>query len=356
LTVQFNSVLDDRNELTWGAEFYSDNVDSSRTSTNEQDGVVNMISARFPDGSSMDSAAVYANNTWTGDSFNISGGIRYSWFDIRIPRTATPSGNIPGTKLTPTDLTGDIHLTWILNPDLRFVANAGRGFRPPNIFDLGTLGARPGNRFNVPNNELKPESVWSYDLGFKYRGSSIQAEIFGFYSNYNDKITSVSTGAVTPGGREIVRAENLNSVTLYGLESGIHWYPAEQWRFYLTLNYTHGEETSSDGITEPADRVPPLNGRAGVAWSRESGLRLESWLDFAGRQDRLSSRDFSDPRINPEGTGGWGVLNILASWQTKPGMEFGVRLENLLDSNYREHGSGIDAPGRNFGIWINATF
>ena len=29
---------------------------------------------------------------------------------------------------------------------LNLVANIGRGFRPPNVFDLGTLGPRPGNR------------------------------------------------------------------------------------------------------------------------------------------------------------------------------------------------------------------
>jgi outer membrane receptor protein involved in Fe transport len=33
-----------------------------------------------------------------------------------------------------------------------------------------------------------------------------------------------------------------------------------------------------------------------------------------------------------------------------------MRLENLADKNYREHGSGIDAPGRNLGIWFNAQF
>ena len=44
---------------------------------------------------------------------------------------------------------------------LKLLSNIGRGFRPPNIFDLGTLGSRPGNRFNVPNPNLEPESVWS---------------------------------------------------------------------------------------------------------------------------------------------------------------------------------------------------
>jgi outer membrane receptor protein involved in Fe transport len=56
------------------------------------------------------------------------------------------------------------------------------------------------------------------------------------------------------------------------------------------------------------------------------------------------------------GTAGWGTINLLASWQATPKLELGLRLQNLGDKDYREHGSGIDTPGRNFGLWLNALF
>jgi hypothetical protein len=34
----------------------------------------------------------------------------------------------------------------------------------------------------------------------------------------------------------------------------------------------------------------------------------------------------------------------------------GLRLENLADKAYREHASGIDAAGRNIGVWANYNF
>ena len=37
-------------------------------------------------------------------------------------------------------------------------------------------------------------------------------------------------------------------------------------------------------------------------------------------------------------------------------LELGLRLENLTDADYREHASGIDAPGRNAGLWLNYVF
>jgi outer membrane receptor protein involved in Fe transport len=70
----------------------------------------------------------------------------------------------------------------------------------------------------------------------------------------------------------------------------------------------------------------------------------------------LSPRDERDPRINPEGTAGFGTLNVLLSWQATETLSTGLRLQNLGDKNYREHGSGIDAPGRNLGAWVEYLF
>ena len=79
-------------------------------------------------------------------------------------------------------------------------------------------------------------------------------------------------------------------------------------------------------------------------------------MDFASQQDRLSPRDVLDPRINPDGTPGWATINLLFSWQASARTELGFRLENLADKDYREHGSGINAPGRNLGVWFNTQF
>ena len=74
------------------------------------------------------------------------------------------------------------------------------------------------------------------------------------------------------------------------------------------------------------------------------------------RRDRLSPRDENDPRINPAGTAGWATLNLLLSWQPLPALELGLRLQNLGDNRYREHGSGIDAAGLNLGAWFDFRF
>jgi len=353
LTLQFNTTLASDMQLVWGAEYYTDAVDSSRFTQLEDSNAQIAVNSRFPDGSSMDSAAVYLSGEWlTTANFDLNAGLRYSWFDIRLP--ANDSHN--QVMLKPADMTGDIHAVYELNPDLKLVANIGRGFRPPNIFDLATLGPRPGNRFNVANTELDPETVWSYDLGIKLETDRLELEVFAFYLDYSDKITSVYTGEVTADGRDIIRSENRNQVEIYGLEAGTYWAARDDLSLFAVLNYTRGEEYADLGPAFPADRIPPLNGKLGLEYFFTENWRIEPYILFAGRQDRLSPRDVRDPRIDPDGTGSWSTFNLLLDWQMSPTIQLGLRLENLTNKAYREHASGIDAAGRNIGLWINHSF
>lgn len=353
ITVQFNSTFASGIPIVWGAEFYSDKVDSQRFTQMQDSTVKTPINSRFPDRSTMDSDAVYFSGNWfSTQRFELNAGLRYSWFDIRLPESDLNET----AKLTPSHLTGDIHAIYTLSPDLKLVANIGQGFRPPNIFDLATLGARPGNRFNVVNTNLKPETVWSYDLGFKFEKNRFEVEVFVFYMDYSDMITSVLTGEVTPSGRDIVHSENLNEAQIYGLESGAHWWATDNLKVYAVANYTRGKEQEYDSPSFDADRIPPINGKLGFKYLFNTAWSVEPYTLFARRQNRLSPRDESDPRINPQGTAGWATLNVLLDWQITDAMQLGLRLENLTDKAYREHASGIDAEGRNIGLWINYQF
>jgi outer membrane receptor protein involved in Fe transport len=353
LTASMVSSLAENLDLTWGLEVYRDQVRSTRQRSNLETGESQPVRARFPDDSTMDSEAVYASAVWQStDRLDLSAGLRYSTFDIFLPSTDESAS----VRLSPDDFTGDLRLLYALNEQLNLVANLGRGFRPPNIFDLGTLGPRPGNRFNIANPELEPETVWSYDLGLKARSGNWEAEAFVFYLDYRNKITSVATGQITPDGRVVVRSENRNEVDLYGLEGSLRWLAGDNIDVYLALNWTRGEETGPGGVRFPADRVPPFNGRLGLSWQARPKLRLEPFLLFAARQDRLSPRDVQDPRIDPDGTDAWLTLNLNLVWQACDWLDLGLKLENLTDQAYREHGSGIDAPGVNFGAWANARF
>ena len=353
LTVQADHVLSEALALTWGAEVYRDKVRSVRQIRLTDEDTSRSVRGRFPDGSSLDSDSAYVQMAWTGaQRLSADAGLRYSRFQVRLPETP----DSPAVDLRPDDFTGDLRLRYELNAKAALLSNIGRGFRPPNVFDLGTLGSRPGNRFNIPNPNLGPETVWSYDLGLRLGGDSWQLDTFVFFLDYRDKITSVLTGNQTADGRDIVRAENRNRVQLSGLELNLDVELDAQSRLFASLNYIYGEEDDGAGMQEPADRVPPLNGRLGFEWTSLAGLSLRPYLLFAGPQDRLSDRDERDPRIDPTGTDGWLTANVQMSYALRPELTLGLRLENLFDKRYREHGSGVDAAGFNAGLWLDYRF
>jgi len=190
----------------------------------------------------------------------------------------------------------------------------------------------------------------------KLAGERWEAEAFAFYSDYDDKITSVATGEITADGRTIVRSENANQVEIYGFETGARYRAGDRWEVYGVLNYVRGDETYSDGADEPADRIPPLNGKVGMVYTPWLDMTVEPFFLFAAEQDRLSSRDVGDPRIDPDGTPGWGTLNLDLRWHAGPELDLGLRLENVLDKRYREHGSGLDAPGLGVSLWLSGRF
>ena len=326
-----------------GAEIYHDRVTSSRREQDIVSGALQDVASRFPNGASLDRAAVFVNGDFAlTDRQVISGGIRLSSERVELPDTPTLSA----TDLDVTDISGDIGWRFQADANWQLVANLGFGFRAPNVFDLGTLGERPGNRFNIPNTALDSEHVVHIDVGARRRGDGWQLEVTLFALDYDDRITSISTGNVTADGRDIVQSVNAAQSEIYGAELAASVLLSERLRLQTILNYTRGEQDISNA-SEPADRNPPLSGRIVLGYEQDARLSYSARLDFADAQNRLSGRDIADVRIDPNGTPGWAILGADIRWRPTNGWELTLGIDNVLDKRYRGHGSGIDSPGRN---------
>ncbi len=341
MQADWNKAISDTSLLVYGFDSYVDTLSSARQRV-LSDGTDVPREPRYPDQSKMRQIAVYADWHQFVDDHEFTVGGRFSDYDIDLN-----SPQIADDQLSLTDLTW--HVSWLykLNQADRIFVNVGRGFRPPNIFDLGQVGERSGSRFNIINPNLDPESVISFDLGYKHAGNGWQAEVVAFVSTYQDVIASVETGELTADGLDVVQSQNINEVDIYGIESELNYYFDNGGHLFANLTYTHGTEETDDN-EEPADRIPPTFGVVGYQQDLNSQWNVRSQVRFASTQDRLSARDLRDPRINPFGTGGFVVYDTHFSW--RPGINSQIRLgvENIFDKKYREHASGLDAPGRNY--------
>lgn len=344
----FGKNFNDKLDVVYGLDFYNDRISSAKQKIS--DGVVTVKDPRFPDDSTMQHLGFFADMTKYFEGQDFTFGLRYSDYsiDLNSPEVANDILNL-------TDLTW--HAGWLyhLDNDNKLFSNLGRGFRPPNIFDLGQVGERPGNRFNIINTNIKPETVHTLDFGWKHFGDTWTIDTAVFYSKYNDKIASVETGELTDEGQFIVQSQNINDVNLYGFESSFDYKIDADSEIKAVINYTWGEEKSSNTI-EPADRIPPMNGFVGYKRQLNDKWSVNPKIIYASTQDRLSARDVRDPRIHPDGTGGFVTYNFYATFKPSGNANIRLGLENIFDKKYREHGSGLEAAGRNFHASINYLF
>ena len=102
----------------------------------------------------------------------------------------------------------------------------------------------------------------------------------------------------------------------------------------------------------------PPTAEIGVRWQTESArywCELEG--DFAAEADKLSVEDKLDTqRIPPDGTPGYAVCHLRIGARLTSTLELNLALENILDEDYRIHGSGVNEPGRNLILTAVCSF
>ncbi len=345
----FTKMFSNQSMLVYGLDAYHDTIRSAKQRVSES-GDVSIRESRFPDDSSMRHLGLFADYHMYAGDHELTIGARYSDYLIDLN-----SPQIDDDRLDLNDITW--HASWLfkLNENDRLFANLGRGFRPPNIFDLGQVGERPGNRFNVINPNLDPETVISFDFGWKHAGNGWQAELVGFVSDYKDVISSVLTGEQNAEGLDIVQSQNIDEVRIWGIETALNYYLENGGQFFVTATHTYGKEEAAES-EGPADRIPPTFGVIGYQQYLSEAWHLKSQVRYAATQDRLSERDLGDPRINPFGTGGFVVYDTHFTWYSNNDFRIRMGVENIFDKKYREHASGLDAPGRNYHVSFHYQF
>lgn len=177
-----------------------------------------------------------------------------------------------------------------------------------------------------------------------------------FRLRYRDKITSVLTGDVNADGRDVVQSTNAARVSIHGAEVGASFMLTENISARAVLNYTWGEQDIAGAVAEPADRIPPLSGMLRLNYDSGRRIGFDAWFQFAGSQDRLSARDIRDVRIDARGTDGWAILGTRVHWNDGEAWQVAISIDNIFDNQYRVHGSGIDAIGRNISLSVRRAW
>lgn len=355
--LQINSVLPGNHVLTYGYDIYRDRVESRRT--REQNGSVgSRPRGNFPDGSTYRSLGSFINdNIIFSSKFDLTFGFRWSQMVIYAPLDEQ-FGNFTDTY---DDLTGTAGFSFKPVSWLNIIGTYAKGFRAPNFNDAVVLKVS-NSGVDAPSRGLSPEKSHNFELGVKLDREKTNGSFFVFYNRLNDLIDRYlgtynglsffdenENGIREPDEADIYQKRNVARAYIGGWELAGNYRFSSEWSFRGSTFWTYGKNVT---VNEPMSRIPPLMVLVAIRYSPSSKYSIETFVRAAGDQNRLSSRDKDDSRIDPGGTPGWWTLNIRCGYQIIKGLKLNVTIENILDETYKEHGSGVYSPGRNFVVGL----
>ncbi len=375
LGLDMRRALGDEHFLTIGFDLYHDDVDSSRTDEDLTSGALTAAEGQFAPNSKYTTAAVFLQDeVFAFDRLDVTAGVRYSYTSFGFDEFASQGGGSEDGDFDA--LTASLQVAGNPTEDLRLTGSLAQGFRAPNLDDLGKNGAFAGGT-ELANPDLDPERSLTAEIVAEIRKDSWNFGISAYATRISDLIGRrlIDSGGPQTGDETYVRdnvadADLIGTEVAYGRRLGGLESP---WSIELSLGYVHGvldddtvDETSGEAPFdgEPVRRIPPFHGRVGFTYEPSQRLLgAISWARFetafAASQTRLHPEDESDPRIDPDGTDGWVVVNLECGGplgDPTRGSTWNLGLLNVLDESYRIHGSGFDAPGVGLVAGLHLSF
>ena len=353
----------------YGGEYYRDWVDSSyrRYATN---GALQSVRIQGPvaDDATYDLLGAYVENQLPllSDRLEFITGGRFTYARADAERVQDP---VSSQRISLSDswdtMVGSGRLIYHLDEARHWnvYGGASQGFRAPNLSDLTRFDIARSGEQEVPAFDLDPEHFVSFEAGAKANYGRFAAEAAYFHTLIDDLIVRVPTGATTASGLAIVNKENSGEGYVHGVELTGSVKLHEELTLWANWTWMEGWLDSpliAGGTleSEPMTRMMPMTVNYGLRWEHSSHkVWAEAASTIAARQDQLSASDERDTqRIPPGGTPGFDVYHLRAGWRPIDRLALTAAVENLADSDYRIHGSGINEPGRNFVLTANVRF
>jgi outer membrane receptor protein involved in Fe transport len=287
------------------------------------------------------------SDAWFGGRLAATGGVR--WTGVRFEAPSDPQFGVLESSQNFSDLTMNASLVWRVGAGLEVFGLGGRGFRAPNLNDLGAIGlndlgyeipaseaqgAQMGNNSSeaaVPVGRkvtsLSPERLWNAEGGVRWRSrrvhlegrmfdaeladpivrrtllyplNAIPAELAGLTVKANEptaaqRAAGVTTVATSYDPRAVKAFVNDGQARYYGVESLARVDLGRGLLLDAGYSWIAGRDLFPN---RPVRRLPPQAGSAAVRWNPgRKRLWIEGRLSAAGAQTRLSGGDLDDERI-----------------------------------------------------------
>jgi hemoglobin/transferrin/lactoferrin receptor protein len=351
-----------KGNLYYGIENYYDDLKSTAFKNNLNTGLVVPLDTRYPNGRNNmmrnDIYISYSSKRYIATNFSM--GVRIGYANLNSIINDNTILPLPFTEIKQQNLTYSGNIGLVHNASENFIlkTNISTGFRVPNIDDLAKIFESGNGTLIVPNKNLKPEQTITGDLGFvlKSKTKKHQFDATYFYTQLYDAIVTEAftfNGSNTfdfGGGdiRTIIANQNLGQAFVTGVNGNIKTTIAKNFQFNGSYNFTLGRVTTEEN-KRPLDHIPPYFGKLGFNYA-PSWATFEAYMLFNGKKHlKEYSTSGEDNLVYAPigGTPAWETYNFKAASKQMQGFTLFAGMENILDTQYRNFASGINAGGRN---------
>jgi iron complex outermembrane receptor protein len=320
-----------------------------------------------------DTRAAYIFEEWPLAAFDEA--LKLS-FGARVERTRVSSAgggpddpNNPGTPrfgasesqdYTPTSFSGGA--LYRLDEAWSLASNLSHTERAPTYYELYSNGPHAATgQYEVGDRSLSVEKSNGLDLQLRWRKGGNNFSISGFYTRFDNYITSLLTGNL--------RTEEglIDNVGGELPESQVQAVPAVFKGLEIASKFHVYEGIGALDLRLKGDYVRATNRRTGDPLPRISPLRLGVGLDYSFSRFDVAldvTRTFGQNRVadNELETDGYTIVDAIVSYHlpTKLHLDAFVKATNLLDEEAREHTSILKdiAPlgGRSIMLGVRGEF
>lgn len=259
---------------------------------------------------------------------------------------ANPSLAFAGDSRNYKAATGNLGAVFRPVSGLSLSANAGRGWRAPNLFELFSNGPKLSEaRYEIGKASLATEVGTNVEASVRWEGPKFRGEITGFHNNIKNYIYIAPTGQ-TIGGLSVYQFRQTDA-RLSGAEASVEVDPLPAVSLRARIDGVRAVERGNDS---PLPLIPPLRTVVGAEWHSLSfgwAGRAHVGADLIGvsRQNRLATIDLP--------TGGYSLVEFSAGFdRAVRGRSLAIELtvHNALNTSFRDFLSRYKAfalnPGR----------
>ena len=240
-------------------------------------------------------------------------------------------------------ITGSIGAVWNASEHLNLRLNMARGFRAPNMSELGSDGVHEGTlRYEIGNPELKPEYSWQADLGLDFTSQYVSAQVALFANRIENYIFAQRIDMEMEEGYRTYEYTQ-GDARLLGFEAGIDIHPIHSLHFENTFSLVDAQQLHADEDAKylPMTPAPRWTSELKYELTHHGHKTLNNAYVALGLEHNLAQNHYYKVDDTETRTPAYTLLSLSVGTDLnihkKKVAELYVTAENLLNTAYQNH-------------------